>query len=156
MQIPWLFPIFIFSQTFNKIPWLFPDFCQIWNFPDFSLTVGHPEHHWNGVLKMYRCSGIFRYHTQLIQYHFNSFNSCNAEPQPHQRKKPKQLMYVFTLHAMQMGINVHSFTDVRCWFTTQMNTTKMLKLVEVNCGHARNFAERRAVYISWISRNTGS
>ena len=42
MQIPWLFPIFIFSLTFNKIPWLFPDFCQVWNFPDFSLTAGHP------------------------------------------------------------------------------------------------------------------
>ena len=43
MQIPWLFPIFIFSLTFNKIPWLFPDFCQVSNFPDFSLTAGHPE-----------------------------------------------------------------------------------------------------------------
>ena len=42
MRIPWLFPIFIFSLTFNKIPWLFPDFCQVWNFPDFSLTAGHP------------------------------------------------------------------------------------------------------------------
>ena len=46
MQIPWLFPdffpIFIFSLTFNKIPWLFPDFSQVWNFPDFSLTAGHP------------------------------------------------------------------------------------------------------------------
>ena len=42
MQIPWLFPISIFSLTFNKIPWLFPDFCQVWNFPDFSLTAGHP------------------------------------------------------------------------------------------------------------------
>ena len=42
MQIPWLFPIFIFSLTFNKIPWLFPDFCQVWNLPDFSLTAGHP------------------------------------------------------------------------------------------------------------------
>ena len=42
MQIPWLFPIFIFSLTFDKIPWLFPDFCQVWNFPDFSLTAGHP------------------------------------------------------------------------------------------------------------------
>ena len=42
MQIPWLFPKFIFSLTFNKIPWLFPDFCQVWNFPDFSLTAGHP------------------------------------------------------------------------------------------------------------------
>ena len=31
-----------FSLTFNKIPWLFPDFCQVWNFPDFSLTTGHP------------------------------------------------------------------------------------------------------------------
>ena len=45
MQIPWLFPIFIFSLTFNKIPWLFPDFCQVWNFPDFSLTAGHPVNH---------------------------------------------------------------------------------------------------------------
>ena len=44
MQIPWLFPIFIFSLTFNKIPWLFPDFCQVWNFPDFSLTAGHPAY----------------------------------------------------------------------------------------------------------------
>ena len=43
MQIPWLFPIFIFSLTFNKIPWLFPDSCQVWKFPDFSLTAGHPE-----------------------------------------------------------------------------------------------------------------
>ena len=42
MQIPWLFPKFSFSLTFNKIPWLFPDFCQVWNFPDFSLTAGHP------------------------------------------------------------------------------------------------------------------
>ena len=42
MQIPWLFPILIFSLTFNKIPWLFSDFCQVWNFPDFSLTAGHP------------------------------------------------------------------------------------------------------------------
>ena len=33
-----------FSLTFNKIPWLFPDFCQVWNFPDFSLTTGHPVH----------------------------------------------------------------------------------------------------------------
>ena len=46
MQIPWLFPIFIFSLTFNKIPWLFPDFCQVWNFPDFSLTAGHPVITW--------------------------------------------------------------------------------------------------------------
>ena len=43
MQIPWLFPIFNFSLTFNKIPWLFPDFCQVWNFPDYSLTAGHPD-----------------------------------------------------------------------------------------------------------------
>ena len=42
MRIPGLFPIFIFSLTFNKIPWLFPDFCKVWNFPDFSLTAGHP------------------------------------------------------------------------------------------------------------------
>ena len=46
MQIPWLFPDFsqyyFFSLTFNKIPWLFPDLCQVWNFPDFSLTAGHP------------------------------------------------------------------------------------------------------------------
>ena len=42
MQIPWLFPIFIFFLTFNKIPWLFPDFYQVWNLPDFSLTAGHP------------------------------------------------------------------------------------------------------------------
>ena len=42
MQIPWLFPKLIFSLTFNKIPWLFPDFCQVWNFSDFSLTAGHP------------------------------------------------------------------------------------------------------------------
>ena len=42
MQIPWLFPILFFSLTFNKIPWLFPDFCQVWNFPDFSLTAAHP------------------------------------------------------------------------------------------------------------------
>ena len=37
MQIPLLFPIFIF------FPWRstkFPDFCQVWNFPDFSLTAG--------------------------------------------------------------------------------------------------------------------
>ena len=34
LTFPWLFPIFIFSLTFNKIPWLFPDFCQVWNFPD--------------------------------------------------------------------------------------------------------------------------
>ena len=38
----WLFPIFIFSLTFKKIPRLFPDLCQVWNFPDFSLTAGHP------------------------------------------------------------------------------------------------------------------
>ena len=43
LTFPWLFPIFIFSLTFNKILWLFPDFCQVWNFPDFSLTAGHPE-----------------------------------------------------------------------------------------------------------------
>ena len=42
MQIPWLFPIFIFSLTFNKLPLLFPDFCEVWNFLDFSLTAGHP------------------------------------------------------------------------------------------------------------------
>ena len=42
LTFPWLFPKFIFSLTFNKIPWLFPDFCQVWNFPDFSLTAGHP------------------------------------------------------------------------------------------------------------------
>ena len=51
MQIPWLFsdffPIFIFSLTFNKIHWLFPDFCQVWNFPDFSLTAGYPVSAYN-------------------------------------------------------------------------------------------------------------
>ena len=37
-----------FSLTFPNIhffPWpstKFPDFCQVWNFPDFSLTAGHP------------------------------------------------------------------------------------------------------------------
>ena len=34
MQIPWLFPIFIFSLTFNKIPWLFPSLEFPWLFPD--------------------------------------------------------------------------------------------------------------------------
>ena len=39
-----------FSLTFPNIhffPWpstKFPDFCQVWNFPDFSLTAGHPVH----------------------------------------------------------------------------------------------------------------
>ena len=34
----------------------------------------------------------------------------------------------------------------------------MPKIVEVNCGHARYFAERWDVYISWIaiSQNNGS
>ena len=33
-----------FSQ-YAFFPWpstKFPDFCQVWNFPDFSLTAGHP------------------------------------------------------------------------------------------------------------------
>ena len=34
MQIPWLFPIFIFSLTFNKIPWLLPSLEFPWLFPD--------------------------------------------------------------------------------------------------------------------------
>ena len=32
---------------------------------------------------------------------------------------------------MQMDINVHLFTHVRCWFTTTEKNTKMPKIVEV-------------------------
>ena len=42
MQIPWLFPDF---SQYPFFPWpstKFPDFSQVWNFPDFSLTDGHP------------------------------------------------------------------------------------------------------------------
>ena len=41
-----------FSLTFPNIhffPWpstKFPDFCQVWNFPDFSLTAWHPDQVW--------------------------------------------------------------------------------------------------------------
>ena len=44
MQIPWLFPDF---SQYSFFPWpstKFPDFCQVWNFPDFYLTTGHPAH----------------------------------------------------------------------------------------------------------------
>ena len=41
-KFPDFFQHSFFSLTFTKIPWLFPDFCQVWNFPDFSLTAGHP------------------------------------------------------------------------------------------------------------------
>ena len=34
MQIPWLFPIFIFSLTLNKIPWLLPSLEFPWLFPN--------------------------------------------------------------------------------------------------------------------------
>ena len=42
MQIPWLFPIFIFSLTFNKIPWLFPDFSLTFAKSGISLTFPWP------------------------------------------------------------------------------------------------------------------
>ena len=48
-----------------------------------------------------------------------------------------------------MGIHLHMW-DVDL---PQLKTTKVLMIVEVNCGHARNFAEWQVVYISWISRN---
>ena len=60
MQIPWLFPILIFSLTFNKIPWLFPDFCQVWNFPDFSLTAGHPESNLTHIIRALFISFFWR------------------------------------------------------------------------------------------------
>ena len=48
MQIPWLFPIFIFSLTSNKIPWLLPSLEFPWLFPDhWTPCQGHGRgEHW--------------------------------------------------------------------------------------------------------------
>ena len=59
MQIPWLFPIFIFSLTFNKIPWLLPSLEFPWLFPDrwtpcyWLLHILMPKSH----MLLYHCRG---------------------------------------------------------------------------------------------------
>ena len=44
-EIPWLSWYLKFPWPICKIPWLFPDFEEKSNFPDFSLTSGHPVIH---------------------------------------------------------------------------------------------------------------
>ena len=41
-EIPWLSRYLKFPWPICKIPWLFPDPEEKSNFPDFSLTSGHP------------------------------------------------------------------------------------------------------------------
>ena len=56
MQIPWLFPDFSQNSFFPWPSTKFPDFCQVWNFPDFSLTAGHPVYWFEDDNKIkYKC-----------------------------------------------------------------------------------------------------
>ena len=42
-EIPWLFWYLKFPWLICQIPWLFPDREEKSNYPDFSLTSGHPD-----------------------------------------------------------------------------------------------------------------
>ena len=104
MQIPWLFPIFIFSLTFNKIPWLFPDFFQVWNFPDFSLTAGHPEIPHDDVIKW---KHFLRYWPFVRGIHLSPVNS------PHKGQWRGALMFSLSCVWINGWVNNHQAGDFR-------------------------------------------
>ena len=95
MQISWLFPIFIFSLTFNKIPWLFPDLEFPWLFLDrwtpcriinsSLLTISLTRCHHKPGSWSHRCppgTDIAHLAAQWSSAHGLSFvhSSCNSGP----------------------------------------------------------------------------
>ena len=108
-----------------------------------QIEMGH--HQWNGVLKMYRCM-LWHSFMKIIDMQKSPPPPPTPPPPPPpptpQKKKKKALIHV----CINIICNANGH---KCAFIYRREmliyhswkNTKMPKIVEVHCGHARYFAE---------------